>query len=49
MKIIIRSINTVVMDPWHIIKRPLILILYTECLGLDVFHILHPGPIPAKL
>lgn len=49
MKIITRSINTVVMDPWRIIKRPLILILYTECLGLELFHISHSGPIPVKL
>lgn len=37
------------MDPRHIIKRPLILILYTEHLFLEVFHILHSEPIPAKL
>lgn len=49
MKIIIHSINSVVMDPWHIIKRPLILILYTERLFLEVFHIFYSGPIPAKL
>lgn len=49
MKIITHSINTVVMDSWHIIKRPLILILYTERLFLEIFHILYSGPMPAKL